>query len=366
VVPGATAEDWLDAGQCRDCFLPAFNYRPASSVQYMMALGDFDEVGPGEAPRRFRFGFLASSDNHTARPGTGYKEMNRREWTEATGRTEDGPDVLQPPRREPVPRAEPVDPTQIQGFGFAETERLASFLTTGGLVAVHAAGRDRQAIWDALQRREVYGTSGGRTLLWFDLLNGPDGEAPMGAEVALGEAPRFRVRAAGAFEQKPGCPAHSVSALSPERLHHLCRGECYHPSDRRRPLTRIEVVRIRPQVRPDEPVDPLIEDPWRVLPCPEDRAGCVATFTDEEFASVGRDTLYYVRAIEAPSAAVNGDGLRCTWDADGNCIATDPCFGDEARTPYQDDCLGTVEERAWSSPIFVRHEPPIRESIAGR
>jgi len=40
-VPGARSEDWLDSGQCRDCFIPAFNYRPASSVQYIMALTDF-------------------------------------------------------------------------------------------------------------------------------------------------------------------------------------------------------------------------------------------------------------------------------------------------------------------------------------
>ncbi|HYD49982.1 MAG TPA: DUF3604 domain-containing protein, partial [Terriglobales bacterium] len=71
-VPGATIEDWLDAGQCRDCVIPSFNYRPRSSVQYMMALSNFDDPAK---PLRFRFGFLASSDNHKARPGTGYKEF---------------------------------------------------------------------------------------------------------------------------------------------------------------------------------------------------------------------------------------------------------------------------------------------------
>lgn len=60
--------------------MPALNYRPMGSLQYMLALSGFDENNP---PRRFRFGVIGSSDNHTARRGTGHKEVNRREMTEA-------------------------------------------------------------------------------------------------------------------------------------------------------------------------------------------------------------------------------------------------------------------------------------------
>ena len=50
-VPGATPDDWLDSGQCRDCFQPAFNYRPKSSVQYIMALARLRRPGAPAALR---------------------------------------------------------------------------------------------------------------------------------------------------------------------------------------------------------------------------------------------------------------------------------------------------------------------------
>ena len=348
-VPGASVADWQDAGQCRDCFQPAFNHRPRSSVQYLMALA---RAGDGAAPLRFRFGFIASSDNHSARPGTGYKEVARTEFTET--RFGNFVDTPLGARGDPEPRAESDPPTEITRvrapFLVWETERQASFFLNGGLAAVHADGRDREAIWQALRRREVYGTSGPRILLWFDLLNAPGGRpAPMGSEVALAEGPIFQVRAVGSFEQKPGCPADAAEALAPEHLARLCQGECYHPSDQRRAITRIEVVRIRPQQDAGEDVAALIEDPWKVLACPGDASGCQVAFADGEFAASGRDALYYVRAIEAPSPAVGADPLGCRYDDTGRCVEVDPCFG----RPADDECLADTEERAWASPIFV-------------
>ncbi|MDJ0865735.1 MAG: DUF3604 domain-containing protein [Myxococcota bacterium] len=353
-VPAAQPEDWLDAGQCTDCFLPAFNLVPRMSVQYALARANFDARDAAGRPFRKRMGFIGSSDNHTARPGTGYKEFDRRAaMTDAAGLLEPSNNPLfSRPAQQPEPRAVPV-PDPPPGFAGRDTERGVSFLYTGGLVATHAAGRSREAVWDALERREVYATSGDRILLWFDQVNAPDGRrVPMGGETTMTGTPRFEVRAVGAFHQKPGCPESSHQGLTPERLARLCHDECYHPSDERKLITRIEVVRIRPQIRPDEPVGTLVEDPWLRLLCPADPTGCRVAFDDPEFARDGRDTLYYVRAIQEPSPTVNGDTLRCERDAEGRCVRADPCFGDW-RTPPDDDCLADAEERAWSSPIWV-------------
>jgi hypothetical protein len=357
-VSGASVSDWGNCGTCPDCFLPAYNYRPKSSVQYILALSNFD--APGD-PMRFRFGFIASSDNHTARPGTGYKEFGRIPQTEARGARDATwyARVNQGIPTEPSPESRPFDRehNQLQNFQVLDFERAASFFLTGGLVAVHARGRSRDAIWDALESRSVYATSGERILLWFELENGPQGPVSMGGQTHLAEAPRFRVRAAGSFEQRPGCPDYARPGLSEQRLERLCRGECYNPSDTRHRITRIEVVRIRPQIRPSEPVAQLIEDPWRTIPCSGDADGCTAEFEDPDFVAGAREALYYVRAIQEPTMAVNAGELRCTTDAEGRCVEVHPCYGDY-RTPKNDDCLAPTEERAWSSPIWLDPAAP--------
>ncbi|MCP4751640.1 MAG: DUF3604 domain-containing protein [Proteobacteria bacterium] len=354
-VSATRMEDWLDSGQCRDCFLPAFDYRPGGSAQYALAIANFDEP---DQIRRFRFGFIGSSDNHSARPGTGFKERDRYLNSEARGvRAQELADVLAL-SPDPLPYATLVDPAdRDKRLAFKHAERIASFFLTGGLIATHSLGRDRDSIWKSLKRKEVYATSGDRILLWFDLVNGSvrkgaSANVPMGGETRMNGVPRFKATAVGAFKQKPGCPAYSVNALTPERLNRLCRNECYNPSDERRLITRIEVVRIRPQIRRNEDVKDLVKDVWLSTTCPPDPNGCVFEFEDPEFKAAARDTVYYVRAIQEPSLAVNADLVRCEYDAEGNCIKANPCHG-SFRTPYEDDCLAKTEERAWSSPIFV-------------
>ena len=358
VVAGVTPEDWLDAGQCRDCYLPAFNFRPRVATQYALAISNFEEQDEeGDGPLRFRFGFIASSDNHAAEPGTGFKQVGRHANTEVGG--QDGIirasfiDEAKP--RGAQPESVPFDLNQSR-YNFlqiAESERQQSFFYTGGLVAVHSAGRAREQIWQALESREVYGTSGEHLLLWFDLLGAGGQVAPMGSSVAVDGAPRFRVRAVGDFEQKPGCPEHTVAALGAEQVDRICRGECYHPSDRRKPLDRIEVIRILPQESPDEKVEDLIEDPWRTFACSGDPNGCLVEFSDPDPKRQGREAIYYVRAIGKPVPTVNAGMLRCEYDDKGACVRVQPCHGD-LRTPPEDDCVAPAAQRAWSSPIYVQ------------
>ena len=355
VVPELRGSELLDAGQCRDCRQPSFKYRPASTAQYIAAIGNFDD--DPEAPRRFRLGFMASSDNHAARPGTGYKELKF-----MTDVGVDDPEKLSPTLRSffsPTQNAQaakpdapayskPAERSQTSAFGLgAEGERVSSFQYTGGLVAVHATGRDRASIWSALKRNEMYGTSGPRMLLWFDLLT-DGGPRPMGTEIELDTAPTFRVRAVGSFEQKPGCPAGVSDNLGRALFDRICVGECYFPSDERRPISRIELVRIRPQIHPDEDVATLIDDPWLSFDCDGTTDGCEATFTDPEFPASKRDAVYYARVFEPPIETVNGSPLNCEYDDEGNCIRIRPC-------DLLDECRAPDEPRAWSSPIYVDH-----------
>ncbi|MBF2755153.1 MAG: DUF3604 domain-containing protein [Gammaproteobacteria bacterium AqS3] len=352
---GEAFEDYLDADQCMDCFLPSFSHRPKGSVQFALAASNFDE--PDALPRRFRFGFIASSDNHRSRPGTGYKPVDRRLHTEANGAVSDEVHAAFYPWQGGEVASdvfEYSDPTTLPAdFGLAETERQASFWTTGGLAAVHADARDRDSIWEAMRRKETYGTSGPRILLWFDFI-GDDGKVhPMGSQLNRGTEPRFRVRALGAHEQKPGCPDYSANALGAERLAKLCSNECHNPGDARVPITHIDIVRIRPQKYAGEEVGQLIEDPWRRLECPADGGGCTVEFSDPQYSEYGRDTVYYARAVQQPTPTVNGLNLRCSYDEEGRCVEVNPCYGERHKTADEDFCLADVAHRAWSSPIFL-------------
>ena len=350
-VPGSEPTEWLDSGQCLDCFLPAFNYRPQMSAQYALAIRDFTS---GE-PEGYRFGFIGSSDNHQSRPGTGYKEVFRYLNSDSKYSSKNNSLSSLGPKKEPqLPSTKKIDLRKFKDQISIpiKVERISSFIYTGGLVAAHSKGRNRQALWDSMDSREVYATSGDRILLWFDLINHNSGVIqPMGSEVDLENNPMFRVKAIGAQIQKPGCDLNTNAKVS-EVISQLCKGECFNPSDLRKIITSIEIVRIRPQSYSGEPIDPLIEDPWKTFNCEPSQEGCLVEFKDEQFLGSNREIVYYARAIQEPSQAINGNGFSCDKDENGLCTAVNLC-GDE-KGKEEGDCLGEIKERAWSSPIFVK------------
>lgn len=322
----ATPEEWLDCDQCRDCFQPAEGHRPLASAQAALAMSHFDGDDPDT---RYHFGFLGSTDTHAVGPGVGYKE----------GRYMS--DIMGAARLE----WEPVVNLMVEEI-FPNWVRQNSFFHSGGLVAVHANGPDREAIWHALQNRSVYATTGERMELWFDLTAGSDAPVTMGGAAKVTTTPTFEVKANASLTQLAGC-ADWVPA---EIAQGTCHTECYHPTSSRHQLDRIEVIRIRPQVSPDEDLADLIDDPFLIHDC-EGSETCEYAFSDPDFVSSGRSALYYVRAVQSPSGQLNHDDLRCERGVDGECLSVDICQG--GARGDGDDCITDGGERAWASPIYL-------------
>jgi hypothetical protein len=145
VFPDTWPEDWLHCDQCRDCFKTAYNLRPMESARYGLAVANSDDAEG--RPLRFRFEFLASSDDHKAQAATGYKQQGWSKNTDAGGIASPLTDRIARPfvlgrQRDPQrPQRMPREP-----LGFRELfdiEWVASFFYPGSLVAVHATGRDR-------------------------------------------------------------------------------------------------------------------------------------------------------------------------------------------------------------------------------
>ena len=336
VFPEAKPEEWLNCDQCTDCFKPAFNYRPKQSAQYALAISNFNSSD--NDPQRYKFGFIASTDDHTARPGTGYKQYERRKMTFATGvksRMWEYKYTAEDPNFPELPKI-------IPGESQPDSERVSSFVYPGGILAVHSEGRSKDQIWTALKNKNVYGTSGPRILLWFNLLNAPTGMVSMGSDITMSQNPKFVVRAAGSFKQKDGCPTESIDALSPKRLESLCAGECYNPSNERYGIERVEVIKITPQSYAGEAINPLILDAWKVISC-SGSSECVVEFEDENYS---RDSVYYVRAIQEATPAINGKNSSARSEEFKLCKGS-------FRTNLDDDCLSPASERAWSSPIYL-------------
>ena len=191
-VPGARGADWLDAGQCRDCLKPAFNYRPGGSAQYMLALGNFDDAGALRAASASASSARATTTTRGRARAT--RSSHRRGITESLGTVgrASGPiaRMLQPPLEEPTPRVAPLHgraapaSRSSRPSGRPRSSRPAgsSRCTPRAAIATRSGRRSSAS--------EVYGTSGQRILLWFDLLNAPGSSGAHAADGRRGRDER--------------------------------------------------------------------------------------------------------------------------------------------------------------------------------
>jgi hypothetical protein len=272
----------------------------------------------------FHFGIIGSSDTHNA--GASPSESD---FSSASGQLDATPEL-----RGSVP---------LGGAGpgenrYAQTSSV--FNGASGLAGVWAEENTRESIYDALRRKETFATSGPRIRLRFfagydltdDLLDDPSliarayaGGVPMGGDLpAAGDRPpRFLIWAS----RDPNSS----------------------------PLQRLQIVKgwvvageTHEQIYDVACSDGLAVDP-ATHRCPDNGArvdlrDCSVTqnrgaaelralWSDPEVVS-GASAFYYARVLENPSCRWS------TWDA----IRT----GVEPRT----DVPATIQERAWSSPIW--------------
>ena len=259
-----------------------------------------------------KLGAIASTDTHMSTPGAASERL----WQGHTGKEWDPASRVSEP---------PILPTNIYG-------------NPGGLAGVWAVENSRDAIFDALQRREVFGTSGPRIRPRFfgawdldasacDMLDmvahGYDNGVPMGGDL----------------------PAESGSGNGPVFIAAAWRD----PADDATPLQKIQVVKGW--------IDGDGQKHYRVFDVAgtsdssagvdlatgerygEGHAQLCAVFQDPDF-DAALPAYYYLRAVENPSPR---------W----SLVA---CLGlqeDQRPSSCSDPVVDQViQEQAWTSPIW--------------
>ncbi len=287
---------------------------PLSTVREALVEGLVQEERLGVNP--FKLGLLGSTDSHLGTPGLADED---------------------------------VFPGHAAGGDTTRSEIPAipdrPYFNPGGLAVVWAEENSRDALFDAMRRREVYGTSGPRIIVRFfggfelpgDLCAGDTLAAvgyergvPMGGDLPPAEpggVPRFALRAL----RDPGTAEAPGGLLQRAQIVKawLEDGE---------PRLRVFDVAGDPESRAD--VDPAT--------CTPRGAGfdsLCRVWQDPDFDASQR-ALYYARVLENPS---------CRWSARA-CLARGvDCSG---RVPPElaiccDDAVpSTIRERAWTSPIW--------------
>jgi hypothetical protein len=275
-------------------------------------------LGTEGAFNPYKVGVIGSTDTHLSDPGNTASGI--------------------PPRFKPA-----------EGIGFAVNRLLEAdhpvagpirrFLP-GGLAGVWAEANTRADIFDALQRRETFGTSGSRMRIRFfggDLpenLGAQDDPiaiayelgVPMGSDLTVTldatEAPRFWV---WAIQDPAGPPLDRIQ---------IVKGWVENGEQRQ----RVWDVVCSSGRMPDEsgkcPNTTADVDLSSCMRTGEEGARQLeVTFSDPDF-SAEQPAFYYARVLENPT---------CRWTT---------LLANSSDTELPDDLPATVQERGWSSPIW--------------
>ena len=302
---------------------------PVDFVRAAMGLGLQLSQSLGVNP--FEYGFIASTDTHIAAPGLVSESGFPGHGGAGQGHRDEMPVGL--------PDAIAFNP--------------------GGLAGVWAEENSRASIFDALRRRETYGTSGPRITVRFfggaglsqQMCEDPnlvrtgyaDGVPMGGVLAAAGGAPTFVVSALA----DPGAPAVGAAAADPST-----------------PLQQIEIV--KGWVEGNEPrfevfavagdptagTDPGV-DPTTCAPMDAGSASLCGTWTDPDF-DPEVPAYYYARVVEIPT---------CRWSTHQCAAAGVDCDDPDTVGDGFEGCCDAayerfIQERAWTSPIWHRPDTP--------
>jgi len=288
----------------------------------------------------YRFGLIGSSDTHT-----GATSQDEETFSSKAGLLDGTPE-----RRGAIPAPwlygtflkyrDPELLAEVDGELYLESSSF-EYWSASGLAGVWAQENTRESIYDAFRRKETFATSGPRLMVRFfashafdeSMLEAADlirtayeQGAAMGGELSGSQmSPRFLVWAAA---EADGTPLQRVQVIKGW----LQDGQ---PMERVYDVACAGGVAVDPETHrcPDNAATVSLDD------CSVDRSSGATelkTFWQDPSFDAATEAFYYVRALENPSCRWS------TWDAI------------RAGVPPRSDLPATIQERAWSSPIWLR------------
>jgi hypothetical protein len=296
---------------------------PSGFVRYALVDGVKEQARLGVNP--LQLGIIASTDTHNATSGA----VSEANWPGALG-TGDGPADL---------RLGPI-------------ERFGINNNPGGLAGFWAEQNTRDSLFDAMLRREAFGSSGPRILpRFFGSWHYPEDLCAAGDMVERGYA--GGVPMGGVLPVRPEAatgPTFVVSALADP-------GTSTQPGA---PLERIQIVKgwADAQGRTHQKVIDVVGSQQSTpgvdtKTCEPTSAGPRAlcgVWRDPEF-DAARGAVYYARVLERPTCRWNTYACNALPEAERPPGCSDP------------DVAKTLQERAWTSPIW--YEAPAPTQVTG-